>query len=288
MIFMDNEADNGAFNSVYAALEEHRISQQIVSEAKSFYRDLAYHGFHHAVMVASKVLKLTRDSDSLFTSEQRRELLLAALYHDAAYNEDFFALGFRSSEELAAETAKRSLLGLGENIELAAQVSELILSTEAGAPLDSVSKKVLRAADLYSLGGPYNEFARLTKSLYLEYQGTGSDEKQSLLTWLCSSVKFLSEYSHEFIVLSDRAFNEEGVSRYHQVMSMNFERLCLELGGKFLFFDGDQSEIACLLEENDLIVFSGQSFADEQFRARGVLTFPSRARVQVTYSSKSL
>ncbi|MDD5290030.1 MAG: HD domain-containing protein [Patescibacteria group bacterium] len=136
------------------------------SAAKKFYNPrLPYHNFNHALKVKDYVLKLVRRCKKYKIPVNREVVKLAALFHDAGYDQVK-----TKKEEFACKIAERELKKLGYQPKIIAEVQKTIMATKLGGPLKTTEQKILRAADLSGFMASYPKFVKNNKKIQQEYK----------------------------------------------------------------------------------------------------------------------
>jgi len=198
--------------------------QEVVAK---HYIDLPYHNFEHALDVVERTKTLIERCQKYNIQIDQQAVILSALFHDAGYNQNYETAGFDSKEELSAVLAEQELNKLGFDSKLIDTVKACIIATHRNRPFETIEQKVLRAADLAGLAGPYEEFAANSNLLkreqeYLQARQITDDE------WKETVRQLIEFYLSQDIVLTPEHNDEDGVSIFHSRAQTNLDRFLLE------------------------------------------------------------
>lgn len=134
--------------------------------AKKFYNPhLPYHNFHHAKKVKNYAMKLVRRCKKYKVPVNGEVVELAALFHDAGYDQVK-----TQKEEFACQIMARELKKLDYAPKFIFEVKKTILATKLRGPLRTTEQKILRAADLSGFMASYSEFVKNNKKIQQEYK----------------------------------------------------------------------------------------------------------------------
>lgn len=174
------------FERLEALLDEAELRPElrgVAHEALNWYsEDLPYHNLEHMFEVTHNTLSLCEQNG--VTGMAKEALILAALWHDAAYPiplEDYF----ESKEHRSASLAQQAILELrdGQNLEtqidtlmLADFVATLIISTHAERSPTDLYEQILNQADTANIGSDTVEMLRRSAAFYIEGRMLAGEE----------------------------------------------------------------------------------------------------------------
>ena len=191
------------------------------------YGELDYHNFEHAMEVVRKSRELVAKCKIYDIKVDELIVILAALFHDAGYHDNHEEQGFASKEEYSADIAERELNNLNHDQELIMLVKECIIATHRNKLFETVEQKVLRAADLSGLAGPYEEFVANNKLLKQEQEHL-QDRQIDNDEWKEVVKNLIEFYLSQDIQLTPEHNDEDGVSIFHQRAQENLNRFLAE------------------------------------------------------------
>lgn len=202
---------------------EKETQEQIETEAEKLYSDLPYHNFDHA----RKVIKNTEKFIARCRDEKipvlEEVIFLAALFHDAGYGENEESKGYATKESYAAHLAEQVLLKLKVKKRTIIAVQQTILATYMHAKPTTTEQKILRAADLLGLAGPYEQFRVNAKNLEEESIHLYGKEKGKEMTR-----QIITAYIAQDIYLTTKHDDEFGESVFHKKAQENLTRYLAE------------------------------------------------------------
>jgi predicted metal-dependent HD superfamily phosphohydrolase len=120
-----------------------------------------YHGLDHVIAVVQRVDVLMADHPELTTHPG--DVRLAAWFHDVIYDPRS-----HENEAQSAAFASRELRQLGLEAERVERVERLVLMT-AGHDVSDDDERVLADADLWTLGGPTDQYRAYGQLIREEY-----------------------------------------------------------------------------------------------------------------------
>lgn len=145
--------------------------------AQAHYSDtLAYHNWSHAEAVM-------RDVDLLVDRAAQRGIILArgalhiaAAWHDAGFHEDHVEKGFATKEHYSAHLLEEYIADKPVDFAMRFLMTEAILGTIHGFERHTLDTLALHRADVANIGGPYDEFYKISTALWREnIQFIGTD-----------------------------------------------------------------------------------------------------------------
>lgn len=145
--------------------------------AQAHYSDtLAYHNWSHAEAVMRDVDILVERASKRGITLAREALQIAAAWHDAGFHEDHTSKGFVTKEHYSAYLLEEYIADKPVDYATRFLMSEAILGTIHGFDRDTLNTLVLHRADVANIGGPYDEFYKISISLWQEnIHLTGND-----------------------------------------------------------------------------------------------------------------
>jgi len=199
----------------------------ILRLARSQYRDdLPYHNFPHAVHTGIEVLELSDRCDQFGIPVDRDVAFFAAAFHDAGMGMPGRE-AFASDEEFAAHISGRVLREAGIAVGVITRVQQCIFSSHREATFDSTEAKILRAADLAGLRGPYALF--LQKTLLLKREREVLTGKPcSWAQWKDATRRLVEFFLSQDIRLTPLHETEDGESAFHVAAQRNLEQFLRE------------------------------------------------------------
>lgn len=132
---------------------------------------LAYHHFGHALTAAQHGARLSELYLHAGVPVDTEVVQAALLYHDAGYSRQPLAHVAGCREQVAAQLADADLRRLHWSPQQRAHVTAAILATQhhtRGHTLRSAEERIVRAADIAGLAGPYEGFARDNRNVRAE------------------------------------------------------------------------------------------------------------------------
>lgn len=185
--------------------------QDIKSLARSYYRDLPYHNFSHALNVMQKCQELIKRSNKYRVKVNEDAILIAALFHDAGYADKTDRI---SKEEHSADIAEEELVKLGCAKDFIEKVKKTIISTRYNEIPKTPEEKILRAADLSGFAGDYDKFLGNNKLLKREYEQL-NEVSLTEEEWKTRTKNTTFHYLSQEIRLTPEHDNENGESIFH-------------------------------------------------------------------------
>ncbi len=191
-------------------------------------KQFPYHNFDgHVLSVVAIANGIADRVEAGGTPVNRRVLILAALGHDALFGMDPAFCNCENSEQVAARYTRGVLekLGLAQT-EIDAVVHAIEATNYFVQPL-TVEARILRAADLSSLAGPYEFFKRNTEALFAENLARGGSQQFSGFT--DGSLRYLALYMADLISLTPNSTDSDGRSVWHTAAMRNIGELFREV-----------------------------------------------------------
>ncbi|NDC36492.1 MAG: hypothetical protein EBZ48_00385 [Proteobacteria bacterium] len=190
--------------------------------------EMPYHNRSHAAEVARAAMQIAKSAQEHGISVETQTLVLAALLHDSLSHIDATALGFSSAEELSARYAYTFLVQNGFGEAVARKAAEAIQATNPYYTPSSVEAKILRAADLLNVAGPWEEFRANTARLAQEAEfRTGKSAEFTQHVTGC--INYLSLYLWRALDITPASRDAAGRSVYHLNAARNLFRLADEV-----------------------------------------------------------
>jgi hypothetical protein len=182
-----------------------------------------YHGASHPKLVWSHAELLCDRCDRAGIPVNRHALHDAVELHDSLCHINPQLLGFSSSENLASTLAFNFLRSSGYSEEAAAFVSNIVMATHPDVRPITPEQIIIRAADLWNVGGPHSEFMSANLALFKEMQLARGAEVP-FEKWLQGSYQFLSQFLWPFLELTPEARDSAGRSVWHTQAMSNLSR----------------------------------------------------------------
>ena len=147
-------------------------SQQVETysrAAKAHYSDtLAYHNWSHAEAVMRDVNVLVDRAGERGIILARNALVIATAWHDAGFHEDHIQKGFVTKEHYSAHLLEEYIADKPVDYATRFLMCEAILGTIHGFERETLNTLVLHRADVANIGGPYDEFYKISVALWQE------------------------------------------------------------------------------------------------------------------------
>jgi hypothetical protein len=220
---------------VAAVSEEKPELQRALNEfvSRTYLPDsqLPYHGQSHPHEILRHAATLTERAKKYGITVDELALQRAALLHDLLghLNPKFF--GFSTSESFSGSVALNFLLSQGCSESEAKKVQQIIHASNPFIEPVSIEDKILRAADLWNLGSPYENF----KSSTLKYHRELELQRGSLIQihdYLRESYAYLRFFVWRALDITAESRDSHGRSTWHMSMLENLLRFHSEvLGG---------------------------------------------------------
>lgn len=178
--------------------------------------DRPYHNFGHALKVLTRCEELMRRCERYGIDFIREAVVWAALGHDEEFGADFKALGFQTMEQMSAAVMTQDM----EQQKIADTVvniaADAVVATHWQSVPQSVEAKILRAADLWGLGGDFREY--MVDRDRVMREAAASDE----VIFTKRNLTFLATYVWPEIRLTSEYADCAGRSIWHTVVVRNF------------------------------------------------------------------
>lgn len=189
-------------------------------------KDLLYHNFPHAIETGIEVLALVDRCQQFDIPVDRDVVFPAAILHDAGMGMPGRG-AFASDEEFAAHISGRILQELLVPVGVVTRVQQCILSSHRDASFEGNEAKILRAADLAGLRGPYALF--LQKTLLLKRERELLTGKPcSWLQWKDATRQLIEFFLSQDIRLTPLHETEDGQSAFHVAARRNLDQFLCE------------------------------------------------------------
>lgn len=227
-----------------------------------------YHNKEHPFDVLDLVIQIANRCEKEGIVFDRTVLVLAALLHDLGYHLDpknFNKEEIKTREDVAAYLTEKILTELGVEKEIINKVISAILGTHTDGKLDTVEAKILRAADLASISGPYESVRNGTERLWKEF----CHEQNAELPFdkfALGAINHLAKYFSVVIELTPSCRDDEKKSIWHVGAAANMFSLFREVSTnneKIVGFIGEDAfkiayERASVAQNKDLYVLFGK------------------------------
>lgn len=178
------------------------------------YPNYAYHNLEHAHDVAASGEDIAQRCRQAGIEVDVYKLRIAALLHDIFIHLDYKLFNQPSAEHLAAGESFSLLIRLNVREDWARDVSNIILATNPNIPAETLEQKAIKAADLYKVGGPVEDFLTGSFRLHHErFQHTG--EISSLKSSFKRSMNYLNLFLRTMVELTPAARDDRGRSIFH-------------------------------------------------------------------------
>ena len=198
------------------------------ARAAALYSDtLPYHNFLHVqdtLRAAETILERCRAENIRADSDV---VYYALLFHDARYQDNHIAQGYRSKEAYSAALAAEALSTAGVAPAKIRKCTAAILATERDGTFVSAEQKAVRAADLSGMAADYAEFLQHSLKLKREYELLHGTELR-WADWQRISAEVLGHYLSQEIRLTSYFHDERGESKFHARLRSNLGRLLEE------------------------------------------------------------
>lgn len=177
------EQVSGAFWSLWgekAGFSREQFDSLWKAAEAQYTDELPWHNFQHAQRVLWDAMCLADIYDAHNPDDKvnRRALVVAALFHDAGFHEDFMEEQFESKEAYSAFILGTLAGQHGLELEDLAIGQQAILSTQVDATPVSIEDKILGRADLMNVSGDYEtSVSPATERLLREAQMLGGEIK---------------------------------------------------------------------------------------------------------------
>ena len=203
-------------------------SEALDARAQALYSDvLPYHNFEHIEQTLSSADRIVARCLQENIRINLQVVYYALLFHDAGYHEDHRAKGHATREAYSAHLARAVLDEFDVPDRDIDKTLAAILATEKDASFVTVEQKVVRAADLSGMAGPYDQF--LVKSLKLKRELEYLNNKEvTWHQWQVKSRDVLNHYMAQEIRLTSYFYNDSGESEFHAQVRENLRRLMAE------------------------------------------------------------
>lgn len=231
--------------------------------------DYPYHNWDgHILSLEEKAKELIKGCRKLGMSVNE-ELVLAIIYsHDARFHFIPEQYGAQHKEQIAGHFAYATAKRLGCSEEDARLIEDGVFSSHSLGNLNTVEKKIARAADLHNVGGEKEGFFSAFGQLYQEHIAESrilGREPKRLNLWKIDALNFLGTFLLPLIELTPNAQDSQGRSQFHinalkNIISVNHElnlihdsttrqRVIAQIGGS-----GTSNELLGVIEEKDVVI----------------------------------
>lgn len=194
-----------------------------------------YHGISHPTVVWSKAVELVERCTRYGIPVNVGALRSAVDLHDSLAHLDPKLLNFESSEALAANLTFRFLISEGFSEEAAVEVASIVMATHPDVRPATTEQIIMRAADLWSIAGTYEEFSAAGNALHRE-QCVSQGCEVPRETWVRGAQTYLRRFLWPMLTLTPEAADHDGRSFFHARAMQNLAR---QWGETF----GDESHV---------------------------------------------
>ncbi|MEQ8662418.1 MAG: hypothetical protein RLW62_16510 [Gammaproteobacteria bacterium] len=188
---------------------------------------LPYHNFDHVQDTLRAAQAIVRHCTAEHIRIDGEVVYYALLLHDAGYQDDHRALGYRSKEAYSAALAETLLGEFGVSPAKVRKTVAAILATERDGEFITAEQKAVRAADLSGMAADYPEFLRKSLRLKREHELLHG-APVSWRAWQETSREVLEHYLTQEIRLTSYFHNAAGESAFHAAVRANLDRLLAE------------------------------------------------------------
>lgn len=199
------------------------MMDEFLERAEDYYTDeLPYHNFSHVketLEAAEELIDRCRE----YNVDIDQEVVQAALaFHDASHQKNPERFGYEAKEDVSKEVARVELRKAGYEEEFVSNVEDCIEATKPGVkPEDeAVEEIVVRASDLRSMIGPYDEFQQNSEALRKEHEILHGSEPE-YTQWVEGVLNTLHHYASQDLELTPEHETDEGLSEFHSQLGKN-------------------------------------------------------------------
>lgn len=188
---------------------------KVFETAETYYSDLPYHNFQHALESLWDAQRLADLCEANGEPVNRKALIGAALFHDANYHKDhtnteFEDIEFSNKEEYSAAIFESLAEELGFSEEETAIAKDSILATFPTAPTETLEEKITVRADLSNIFGDYETSFMAKNDLLkkeLAYAKSLANEELDEEVFAAMTITILTTYIAKDLSLGD--FDED-------------------------------------------------------------------------------
>lgn len=203
---------------------EHLLNLRRLRESTYLPNEQApYHGVSHPDVVWEKASLLIEQCERNNIPVDKASLRDAVELHDALCHVDPKLLGFSSAEHLAANLTQRYLICCGYSQETAQRVGEVVMATNPDVRPRTPEEIIIRAADLWNIGGDYQGFVDASRALHREAMNTRRAEVP-FESFLQGSYGYLQKFLWPMLELTPNARDQDGRSVWHVNAMRNLSR----------------------------------------------------------------
>lgn len=210
-------------------LRQKRIATLLEGRAAKLYGELPFHNWNHARSRMKKGMAIARQCVREGIRVNLEVVKWALLFHDAGYHHDHRKIGYPTKEAHSAALARKEMERLNMDPMLIRDVEKAILSTHRDAPFQTVEEKIVRAADLAGMAGPYSAFLRDNRLLKKE-QELMHGNSISWEEWKKQSEEIIGFYLSQNIQVTTQYRDAAGKSVFHTRVRDNLARMMREQG----------------------------------------------------------
>jgi len=188
-----------------------------------------FHNIRHAYETRDAAVKLAKRAQEFGHTVDVHAVEHAALLHDAHYQIIPSMMGMPFREDVHMHFAYNALRMLGAPDPHAMRVARIILATNSMIEPQSIEEKIMRAADLSKLHGPYEQF--LAGSWELHREGTllaYGQQSPAFADFCRGQVAYLALYLWPSLDITPLAGGTRGQSRWHEGVLGNIFKLYRE------------------------------------------------------------
>lgn len=190
------------------------------AEAKATYTTLPYHNWRHAKETLWAGMQLVDDKIAEGITVDRKVLVGALLFHDAAFDKDPTTAGYATKEEHSAAIFAQNAEKYGYSPDQTKHGAHLIEFTAGNSEIETHEEEIMLKADLENVGGKnFLRFLQKNALLFVESQQLAESTIKAGV-FAENSIKILSRY---ILILAKR-----GESVWLDQARANLDRLTNE------------------------------------------------------------
>lgn len=207
--------------------------------------ELPYHGVSHPGAVLKHAQQLCARLRDAGIEVDETALRRALVLHDSLAHLNPELLGFRTSEELAANVVYRFSKNSGASEAEARRAEGIVLATSPHFRPRTPEEIVARTSDLANVAAGYESFSRATLKLH-EENALRVGRVTPFEQWLPRSFQYLGLFLWPMLELTPQAYDSMGRSHWHTRALTNIIRMWRETYG------GSRPVVVEVMEANQL------------------------------------